>query len=71
MDDLGGIPEQSRFVSPQTDHLMEGGMTTIMTRTGMPSRLLLIGQDITRDHKRLTRAEEEKERKKVPTGPEQ
>lgn len=61
MDDLGDIPEQSRFVSPQTDHLMEGGMTTIMTRTGMPSRLLLIGQDITRDHKRLTRAEEEKE----------
>jgi len=61
MDELGDIPEHSRFLSPVTDHLMEGGMTTILSRSGMPSRLLLIGQDITRDHKRLTRAEGEKE----------
>lgn len=51
---------QSRFVTAGTERILEGGMTTVLDRTGIPTRLLLIGQDITRDHHLLVAAESEK-----------
>ncbi|MEM6478211.1 MAG: methyl-accepting chemotaxis protein, partial [Pseudomonadota bacterium] len=56
----GDIPGQSRFVTAGTARILEGGMTTVLDRSGIPNRLLLIGQDITRDHLRLSRSEGEK-----------
>ncbi|MEM1237820.1 MAG: methyl-accepting chemotaxis protein [Pseudomonadota bacterium] len=60
-DDLGELPGQSRFVTVGTDRILEGGMTTVLDRAGIPTRLLLIGQDITRDHRKLAAAELEKQ----------
>ncbi|MEM1374458.1 MAG: methyl-accepting chemotaxis protein [Pseudomonadota bacterium] len=51
---------QSRFVTSGTERILEGGMTTVLDRSGIPTRLLLIGQDITRDHQLLVAAEGEK-----------
>ena len=63
LDDIeeAELPGQSRFLTAGTERIMEGGMTTILDRAGIPRRLLLIGQDITRDHARLMSAEEGKE----------
>ncbi|MEM6896566.1 MAG: methyl-accepting chemotaxis protein, partial [Pseudomonadota bacterium] len=63
LDDIeeAELPGQSRFLTAGTERIMEGGMTTILDRAGIPRRLLLIGQDITRDHARLISAEEGKE----------
>ncbi|MEL7299548.1 MAG: methyl-accepting chemotaxis protein [Pseudomonadota bacterium] len=51
------LPGQSRFVTAGTERILEGGMTTVLDREGVPTRLLLIGQDITRDHEKLLAAE--------------
>ena len=51
---------QSRFVTAGTERILEGGMTTVLDRTGIPTRLLLLGQDVTRDHQLLVAAESEK-----------
>ena len=57
----GDVSDQSRFLTVDTDRILEGGMTTVLDRSGVPKRLLLIGQDITRDHRRLVAAEGEKQ----------
>ncbi|MEO0484315.1 MAG: methyl-accepting chemotaxis protein [Pseudomonadota bacterium] len=51
------LPGQSRFVTIGTGRILEGGMTTVVDRSGVPTRLLLMGQDITRDHQKLAAAE--------------
>lgn len=56
----GDLPGQTRFITVGTTRVLEGGMTTVLDRQGVPNRLLLIGQDITRDHERLLAAEREK-----------
>ncbi|MGR3436755.1 MAG: methyl-accepting chemotaxis protein [Shimia sp.] len=56
------VTSQARFASARGDELLEGGMTTVLDRSGNPVRLLLIGQDITHDHRRLQTAEAEKRR---------
>ena len=57
----GDLSDQSRFLTVSTDRILEGGMTTVLDRSGVPKRLLLIGQDITRDHRKLVSAEMEKQ----------
>lgn len=56
----GDLPGQTRFITIGRKRILEGGMTTVLDHTGVPNRLLLIGQDITRDHERLLKAETEK-----------
>ncbi|MCH2077237.1 MAG: methyl-accepting chemotaxis protein, partial [Rhodobacteraceae bacterium] len=51
---------QSRFITVGTERILEGGMTTVLDRSGIPTRLLLLGQDVTRDHQLLMAAEAEK-----------
>ncbi|MEL6913087.1 MAG: methyl-accepting chemotaxis protein [Pseudomonadota bacterium] len=58
--DTEDLPGQSRFVTAGTQRILEGGMTTVLDREGVPNRLLLIGQDITRDHEKLVAAEADK-----------
>ncbi|MEM9349010.1 MAG: methyl-accepting chemotaxis protein [Pseudomonadota bacterium] len=60
MEGEGDLPGQTRFITIGRQRILEGGMTTVLDHTGVPNRLLLIGQDITRDHERLLKAETEK-----------
>ncbi|MEM1150820.1 MAG: PAS domain-containing methyl-accepting chemotaxis protein, partial [Pseudomonadota bacterium] len=60
LDGEGDLPGQTRFITTARKRILEGGMTTVLDHTGVPNRLLLIGQDITRDHERLLKAENEK-----------
>ncbi|MGR3491801.1 MAG: methyl-accepting chemotaxis protein [Shimia sp.] len=48
---------RNRFVAQDTGRILDGGMTTVVDRSGAPMRLLLMGQDITEQRRHIDRVE--------------